>query len=346
MSTCLLRTAAFVLLTLIALALPVGGQAQAPDATAAPASVVPRAVEKRFITISTGGFFGVYYPLSSSICKIVNQHSAKTQVYCSIRRSSGAIMNVDRMRRNEVNFAIVSSDALRLAIGGSNRFYRPDPFTGLRGVLTLYNEQIAVLAGKSVPDAKSFLDFKGRTLTIGPANSDGAIAYTYLAQAYGMSDGDFKALLPTEESHQLDGLCSGDSDGLVFVGGSPNEMVERALDKRCGARLLMLEPGTRAGLIQRQPQFTATEIPGGIYASQPIDVPTVGTEAVLVTHDAVPPGVITALVQAVLAEMPTLRRAHRVMTGKRREDLLPRIPFLPNAPEAVAALSQEAPNGK
>ncbi len=333
----LARVFAFALIGMLPTSGTAGAAEQAPAA---------RPGEKQFVTISTGGFFGVYYPLGSAICRIVNQKSAHSGLYCSIRRSGGSVMNIDRLRRGEVNFAIVSSDILRLAVGGSNRFHRPDPFTGLRGVLSLYSEHVAILAGRSAPEARTLQDLRGRRLMIGPPNSHGAVAYGYLSQAYGLTDRDFRELSAVEERHQLDRLCAGTSDALVFVGGSPNEMVERALAPSCGARLLMVEAGTRTALLQREPQLRPAVIPAGAYPGQDLDIPTVATEAALVTLETVSDEVVAAVVRTVVAELPALRRAHGAMHGKRREDLVPRLPFLASAPAAVRELEGEADNGR
>ena len=294
--------------------------------------------EKRFITISTGGFYSVYYPLGSAICRMVNQRSAEHHLYCSIRRSGGPTMNIDRLRRGEVNFAIVSSDTLRLAAGGSTRFATSSPFDGLRGVLALYSEQLVLLAGRAAPGPASFRELRGKRLAIGPANSDTSAAFDYLSQVYGVQEADFGSLMRIDEAHQLDALCEGTVDGLVHLGGNPNRLVERALGARCGARLLMIEPGTRANLIARQPQLQAAVIPMGAYNGLATDVPTVGMMAVLVTEARVPESVVAILVRAVVDDLPTLRRAHPVMAGRRREDLLPRLPFLPNAPSSARLL--------
>ena len=269
---------------------------------------------------------------------MVNQRSAEHHLYCSIRRSGGPAMNIDRLRRGEVNFAIVSSDTLRLAAGGSTRFATPSPFDGLRGVLALYSEQLVLLAGRAAPEPGSFRELRGKRLAIGPATSDTTAAFGYLSQAYGMQDADFASLMRVDETHQLDALCDGTIDGLVHLGGNPNRLVERALGARCGARILMLEPGTRANLIARQPQLQATVIPMGAYNGLATDVPTVGMMAVLVTEARVPETIVAILVRAVVDDLPALRRAHPAMAGRRREELLPRLPFLSNAPPAARLL--------
>ena len=315
----------FLLLAICLATAPVAPQAAAEQSRGG-------ATEKRFITISTGGFYSVYYPLGSAICRMVNQRSIEHHVYCSIRRSGGPAMNIDRLRRGEVNFAILSSDTLRLAAGGSTRFATPSPFDGLRGVLALYSEQVVLLAGRAAPEPASFRDLRGKRLAIGLANSDTATAFGYLSQAYGVQDADFRSIMAIDETHQLDALCEGTIDGLVHVGGNPNRLVEHALSPRCGARLLMIEPGTRANLIARQPQLQVEVIPMGAYRGLATDVPTVGMVALLVTEERVPESIVAVLVRAVAEDMPTLRRAHPVMAGRRREDLLPRLPFLSNSP--------------
>jgi TRAP transporter TAXI family solute receptor len=300
-----------------------------------PALAMEKAPEKKFITISTGGFYGVDFPVGSTICKLVNQGSTRHHVYCSVRRSSGPVHNLNRLRRNEVNFALAQSDLLKLALDGSSKFESPEPFSKLRGVLALYAQQLAIVAGKNSGVGK-FLDFKGKTLNIGPEGSGAAVMYDYMATAYGAGEGDFKAIARQPENTVANLLCEGKIDGWLYVGGNPAPAVVQSLE--CGGSLIPVDAGVRKLILNINPQLMESQVPARSYAKQPYDVETLGIGAILVTTSDADPQVVKVVAESVRDNVPAMRRVHKVLQNLTTDDLLPRLTFLPVASGAKEAL--------
>jgi uncharacterized protein len=103
----------------------------------------------------------------------------------------------------------------------------------------------------------------------------------------------------------------------------------------CDARLVRVAGAPIEALQATHAEYVATVIPGGMYAGNPDDVPTLATRALLVTSSDLPDAVAHAVVQAVFEHFADFRRLHPVLSTLQRKDMVPGGTVLPIHPGAL-----------
>jgi TRAP transporter TAXI family solute receptor len=88
-------------------------------------------------------------------------------------------------------------------------------------------------------------------------------------------------------------------------------------------------------LLATHSYYIAAVIPGGMYAGNPDDVPTIGTQAVLVTSSNQPNELAYAIVKAVFENFADFRRLHPALSTLDVRDMVPSETVIPIHPGAL-----------
>ena len=100
-------------------------------------------------------------------------------------------------------------------------------------------------------------------------------------------------------AQQNQAFCENKVDAIIFEAGHPNGLTQEAT-KGCRARLVRVAGPLIDRLLAAHSYYVAYIIPGGMYAGNPDDVPTIGTQAVLVALSNQPDELTYAIVKAVI----------------------------------------------
>ena len=264
--------------------------------------------QSKFATIGTGGITGVYYAAGGALCRVVNRDRATNGIRCSVEATPGSLVNIDSLKRNSINFAIVQGDLHFQAVKGEGAFAKNGAQENLRSVLSLHPEALTILSGKDV-GAKGIDDLKGRRFSLGMLGSGGRATTEKLLQLSNWKNTDFGAVTERTADEQGHALCENKIDGFAYVVGHPAPNVMRTI-KDCGATLIAVEGPGVAVLLKEFPYYVKADIAGGIYPNHGNAVPTVGMLASLVTTDSVPDAMVYAVVKSVFANIDELRGLH------------------------------------
>jgi hypothetical protein len=79
-------------------------------------------------------------------------------------------------------------------------------------------------------------------------------------------------------AEQNQALCENKIDAIIFEAGHPNGLTQEATTS-CRARLVRVAGPPIDRLLATHSYYIASVIPGGMYAGNPDDVPTIGTQA-------------------------------------------------------------------
>jgi TRAP-type uncharacterized transport system substrate-binding protein len=85
-------------------------------------------------------------------------------------------------------------------------------------------------------------------------------------------------------AEQNQALCGNNVDAVIFEAGHPNGLTQEATTS-CRARLVRVAGPPIDRLLATHSYYIASVISGGMYAGNPDDVPTIGTQAVLVASE-------------------------------------------------------------
>src|SRR5215467_7501563 len=67
------------------------------------------AQERQTLLIGTGAPGGVYYPLGSAMCRMINLDFANSY-RCLAKTSKGSVANIEALEQKKIDFAIVQAD--------------------------------------------------------------------------------------------------------------------------------------------------------------------------------------------------------------------------------------------
>jgi TRAP transporter TAXI family solute receptor len=88
-------------------------------------------------------------------------------------------------------------------------------------------------------------------------------------------------------------------------------------------------------LLATHPYYIAYVIPGGMYAGNPSDVPTIGTRAVLVSSSGQPDELVYAVVKAVFDNFTVFRQLHPALSSLEMREMVPSGSVIPIHPGAL-----------
>lgn len=159
----------------------------------------------------TGSKTGTYYAVGKDIA----QAAAKVRIIVEPKASEGSIDNIRRINSAEkAALGIVQSDVL----GFLARSRNPDSLrmaSNLRLVFPLYNEEVHVLAQKSIKD---FAGLKGKRVAVGQEGSGSMLTAINLFSMMNVEPAE-TLKIPAEQG--VVAVLKGELDAVVVVAGKP-----------------------------------------------------------------------------------------------------------------------------
>ena len=266
----------------------------------------------RLIVIATAPVAGVTFAAGGALCNLVNRERARHGLRCLVESTGGSADNLDRLRRGEVDFALVQSDWQYLAVREGTG---PDgtPFEDLRAIFSLHAQAVTVVANPQA-GIERIEDLKGRRVNLGPAGSGIRKVGEALIGALGWRRGDFETRSELGVDAQVEALCNDRIDAFILPVSHPNGAVAAATGA-CGAVFVEVSGPAVERLIAEWPFYAPARIPARVYGGGAEAVPTYGTRATLVTTGSVPADVVYEVVKAALARLEELTAQHAALAG-------------------------------
>ncbi len=265
-----------------------------------------------FFSVGSGDIDGNYYRVASAICTIINR-SMPGELRCSPESTAGSIYNLVALRDGQLEIGIVQSDWQKHARDGDSVFAGSGPMTGLRGVMSLYDETFTLLARRGSGIA-SFRDLAGKRVDIGHPSSGRQATMRVVMDLYGMKTADFSALSELQTGPALAELCAGRLDATVLITGHPSASLQKTLET-CDVEMVALTGPEIAGFLAAHDEYNAAVIPAGTYPGLAADVPSFAVTAMVVTLDSADPVIVGKLVSETLDRLGNLRLAAPVLRG-------------------------------
>jgi TRAP transporter TAXI family solute receptor len=285
------------------------------------------------VTLATGTPGAVYHPVGNAICRMFNLASEHQARPCVAVSSGGSVENIRRVESGESTFALSQTDVAYAAFHGEAPFAPAGAGAKLRMLIALYPEEFTVVA-RADSGLRDFRDLRGKRLGIGRSGAGYTFTRDAVLGAYGWTISDFEDLLELDPAEQEQALCRNKVDAVFFAAGHPNGLTQ-GVTAGCHARLVRVAGEPIERLLASHPVYIASAIPGGMYAGNPDDVPTIATQALLVTSSDVSDELAYAVVKAVLGNFADFRRLHPVLWRLHMKDLVPSRAVIPIHPGAL-----------
>ena len=275
------------------------------------------AAQETFVTIGTGGVTGVYYPTGGAIQRLVNRGREEHGIRVSVESTGGSIYNANAIRQGELDMGVVQSDVQYNAYHGVETFADQGPFEELRAVFSLHGEPFTVVA-RADAGIRTFEDLQGKRVNIGNPGSGQRATMEVLMDAYGWTREDFAQVSELQSSEQAQALCDNNVDAIVFTVGHPNGSIQEATTT-CDTVLVQVQSDIVDTLVEENPYYAYSTIPGGMYEGNPDDVVTFGPKATFVSSTATSPDVVYHIVAAVFGDLDSFKRLHPAFAGLEAE---------------------------
>src|SRR6516164_6555630 len=249
------------------------------------------------VTLATGTPGGVYHPVGNAICRMYNLEGEHQAMPCVAVSSDGSVANIRRVESGDSTFGLSQTDIAYAAFHGEGPFAAAGPDPKLRMVVALYPEAFTVVA-RADTGIRDFQDLRAKRIGIGTSGVGYNFTRDVILEFYGWTTSDPGHVLEFAPAEQNRALCNGKVDAIIFEAGHPNGLTQEATTN-CRASLVRVAGQPIDRLLATHPYYNASIIPGGMYAGNPSDVPTIGTRAVLVASSNQPDDLVYAMVKAV-----------------------------------------------
>jgi len=262
--------------------------------------------KKQFLSIATGGTAGTYYPIGAVIAEIINKEIPS--VNAGAESTGATVANINMLKENSVDLAIVQNDIVFYAANGTEMF-EDNKVENLRGIISLYPEtcQFVTLENLGI---KSISDLRGKRVAVGAAGSGVEANVRQILAAYGLSFNDIDAkYLSFAES--ANALRDGNVDAACLTAGYPTASVHE-ISKQQRIRLLPISSEKADELIQKYPFYTKTVIPAGTYAEFNEDTESLAVMAMLICTDRLSDDLGQKITEAIFKNTDKLKAAHTV----------------------------------
>lgn len=232
--------------------------------------------ELRFVT---GGESGTYYAYGTVLAQYAT-NNADTPV--NALSSEGSKANVESLQHNEAELAFCQSDVATYAYEGTSLFEGAQ-YQDFSVVAALYGEQVQIVTCN--PDIKTVADLKGKTVSIGAANSGVYFNAVDILKAYDMTESDINAVYQNF-ADSADSLKNDKIDAAFITAGAPTTAITDLCTSK-QAYLVSMDAEHIAKLQEASPYYAASTIPAGTYNGMEADTQTVAVLAIVLANDSV-----------------------------------------------------------
>jgi hypothetical protein len=220
--------------------------------------------------IVTGSEKGTYYQFGLNLQKLVKPHD----INLNVATSTGSVDNVFAVyQRPATQLGIVQSDVLAFVskVGTDPTMKRIA--SKIRMVFPLYNEEIHILARKTITDFDELAD---KRVAIG---REGSGTYLTARLMFKVAEIEPREMVNIDTDQALAELKAGRIDAMFYVAGAPVKLFTEGVT---AADELALVSVTNKRITEFYP---TADIPANTYRWQPKALSTVAVKAVLISFD-------------------------------------------------------------
>ncbi len=260
------------------------------------------------VLIGTGSKSGVYYQVGRSICRLLNAETVRHGITCEALSTAGSIFNLTNVRAGQLHFGVAQSDWQYHAVRGTRAFDSIGPDPELRALFSVHGEPFTVVARRD-SGIRMFEDLKGKRVNIGNPGSGQRATMEVVMQAEGWTKSVFSLANDLPASQQSLALCHDRVQAMVYTVGHPNASVGQAAGL-CNAIIVEVKGPAIDRLVDENPFYSYTEIPGGIYSGNPDPVVTFGVKATVVASARLDADTVYTVVKTVFDNLDRFRKMH------------------------------------
>jgi len=262
------------------------------------------ASNEQFVTITTGGTGGTYYPIGGAIAKAISDNAENITV--TGQAGNASVANCNLINEGETESALAQNNVAYWAYNGEGSF-EGNPITKIAGIASLYPEAIQLVA-LTESGITSVADLKGKKVCVGEAGSGVYADVVNILAAFGMTVDDIKAdYLSFSEASQK--LKDKQIDAAFLTAGYPTSAVVDVATSR-DITIVPMDEATLDSLIEASPYYAKAIIPAGTYKGVDVDTVTATTMAMLICSTELSEELVYTLTKTMWENQNVIAQAH------------------------------------
>jgi uncharacterized protein len=280
-------------------------------------------------TATTGGTF---YPIGVAIATLTKvKLEPKTGISLSAISSAGSAQNIDFMRKNQAQFAIIQSVYGAWAWNGTGELQEQGAYKQLRSVTTLWHNVEHFVLHKEWVKTGTLSDLQELSsvnFSLGLSGSGSEGSGRYILSALGIVPETAFTLIPLGYGPSSDALQNGVISGMYTPGGVPVNAVSRAF-ATMGENLTILSITDEqlAAINQQYPLWLRHSIPADSYPKQTEAIQSIAQGNLLIVRDDVSDEVVYQIVKLIYENLPFLQTIHKSASAIALDQALNSLPM-------------------
>lgn len=187
----------------------------------------------KLIVLGGASTKGSFWPVSNSICNIVNKDKDIHNFRCLPSVTGGSVYNINAVLTGELDMALAMTNVLH------EQYHNTDDGKSLRFLSNLYKEPVLVIVKKEGA-IKSFDDIEPSTIiNIGNAGSGERVLADKMFTIMNWNKTNFSNLTTYTTNESIASFCNNELDVIVTAIGLPNDNYTY-LAKECDAMYISL----------------------------------------------------------------------------------------------------------
>ena len=240
-------------------------------------SFITFSVRADSIKIASGSTNGAYYPTALQICELINKNNSI--VKCEAIQSSGSINNIELLKSEKVDFAMIQSDIAKDVLDGTGIFFGDEPYQDIRFVLSLFDEYLTIIS-KDESGILTFSDLNDKKIGVNLSGSGAKSGLLVALKYYNFLK--TPEIINTSESLMALKLCDQEIDAVVTFSAHPNSLVQN-ITSLCNTEFVAIDPLKIESITAANPIYKGAILNSGPYANISHPVNTIKTKNIIVT---------------------------------------------------------------
>ncbi|MDM8555188.1 TAXI family TRAP transporter solute-binding subunit [Desulfococcaceae bacterium HSG7] len=268
----------------------------------------PTKMQRQTLKLATGTRGGTYYPVGKLLAEMWSDILKNEGIKVEAILTQGSPHNVELLRENKADLAIVTSLVANQANQGAG-WFEGDPYKDLRGITAIWhNVHHFIISSKfvqkgNVDDLDNNLKF-----CVGRERSSNALSANRILDALAKNNVIRKDCGGYNETVQV--LLHKDYDGASLAGGVPVKAVENLFGSSNEFKILEF---TNSQTLKLDPAFLSYTLPANTYPKQSKPIETVAELNILVAKAQLDNRIVRLLSEKLFENLTSLRWAHKAL---------------------------------